>query len=490
MAEPSPGLRPSQMHYPVSSPIDESPFPMLSDAEEAEMDRARRSGFRDELNSDDEHDSAHGRTRYDRDMEDDSGEGGRSMGSSGYDSHHRLMRSHSHSEHEGDGRPLNHRRGHSGHHGHGRHGNGHGLDGPGGPMSLTGAKSRFDFGAMEDYAAQEREDLAKADGTWVPTVPGPTGSPALGPGAGIRQRTASASRFNANASVNANTSEEDVGQPGGQSYDTSMERTHTASAYGDDHETAFSPKGESEINSAHAFHRRRQRKLSQSNPLHRRGKLALFEGFGSQGGGHDGDITDSPAVGGVAPLKAPRQAKNPLSAAKTNGFTAYTDAAPGHDRPYRFSFYSNNLPVTIHARTLAELPAEGQTFEDLFKGRATMDDVRGPGDAGAGAGAGAGAEVGSIQSGMYRNGRETPSGQDSTMAQPNAKMSMLARAAGAAAQTGAGGAGAQPQGSPDDEPEAFTWWLDVLSPTDEEMRMLSKVGRDAVFTRLEVKSCS
>ena len=40
----------------------------------------------------------------------------------------------------------------------------------------------------------------------------------------------------------------------------------------------------------------------------------------------------------------------------------------GHDRPYRFSFYSNALNATIHARTLSELPSEGQSFEDLFTG--------------------------------------------------------------------------------------------------------------------------
>ncbi|EPQ59199.1 cora-domain-containing protein [Gloeophyllum trabeum ATCC 11539] len=70
------------------------------------------------------------------------------------------------------------------------------------------------------------------------------------------------------------------------------------------------------------------------------------------------------------------------------------DAGQGHDRPYRFSFYSNALSATIHARSLSELPAEGQTFENLF----------------------AGVHV-----------------------------------------------------------EGNTWWLDVQNPTDEEMKMLSKV---------------
>lgn len=40
-----------------------------------------------------------------------------------------------------------------------------------------------------------------------------------------------------------------------------------------------------------------------------------------------------------------------------------------NELPYRFSFYSNAFPTTIHARTLAELPEDGQSFEDLFNGR-------------------------------------------------------------------------------------------------------------------------
>ncbi|EJD01565.1 cora-domain-containing protein [Fomitiporia mediterranea MF3/22] len=77
----------------------------------------------------------------------------------------------------------------------------------------------------------------------------------------------------------------------------------------------------------------------------------------------------------------------------------------GHERPYRFSFYSNKLSATIHARSLSELPAEGQSFEDLFTG----DNGNG--------------------NGMHNLN--------------------------------------------DDELSA--WWLDVMSPTDEEMKLLSKV---------------
>ncbi|CUA67838.1 Putative metal ion transporter C27B12,12c [Schizosaccharomyces pombe 972h-] [Rhizoctonia solani] len=88
------------------------------------------------------------------------------------------------------------------------------------------------------------------------------------------------------------------------------------------------------------FVRKRQRKLSQSNTANprRQNKLAMFEGAPPP--------TDSAGAGGVA---AP-------------------PSNTGHDRPYRFSFYSNRLSATIHARSLSELPADGQTFEELFSG--------------------------------------------------------------------------------------------------------------------------
>jgi magnesium transporter len=302
---------------------------------------------------------------------------------------------------------------------------------------------------MEEFAAKEREELhLPAEAGWSMNVQ-----------EGMRQRR--------NGGLG---SEEDLAQP--QSYDTAMDRTNTMSAFGDEPEsTTFSPKEtESGHQGGHSFHRRRQRKLSQSNPVLRRGgRLALFEGIGSQATPEEGaaPATESSATASV-PFKS-RAPKNPLSAANGASFAPYTDTPAGHDRPYRFSFYSNNLPVTIHARTLAELPAEGQTFEDLFKGRATMDETRGqPAD-------GSGTERGSVDSTMKRSntGGDTPD-RDPNMAQPNGKMSLLARAAGAASKTG--GAGTGPGGSPEHDPEAFTWWMDVHSPTDEEMRMLSKVG--------------
>lgn len=227
------------------------------------------------------------------------------------------------------------------------------------------------------------------------------------------------------------------------------------SAFGDETEPPFSPeRGHGAEDHAQTFQRRRQRKLSQSNPVHRQKKLALFEGFGSSGVTDGESAPDAPSTA----FKAPRQAKS--------SFAPYTDAAPGHDRPYRFSFYSNAMPVTIHSRSLAELPAEGQTFEDLFKGRNPSGN----------------ASPAENDSAPRTEGSDTPNKsappvEPSTMASAKTNPSLLSKAVGAAMSQQAG-FGGQPNGGldADEDPEQYTWWLDVLSPTDEEMRMLSKVG--------------
>lgn len=409
MADPSPNLRPSMQHYQSSSPIEESTFPMLSDAEEAEMDRARQSGFRD-LDNHSEHSTGYRLDEHDDDLDQSHSHShrGESLGSSAFerrrhsdDGEHRRERS----RHERDMERFS------------------GMQG-----GLAGGGNRFDFRAMEDFASNERDKLGLTETAKIPVPPS------------LRQR--------------GGHNENGVG-----SYDTTMERTNTFSAFGDDAEVT-SPK---ESEGGQAFARRRQRKLSASNPVGRRGgKLALFEGFGNQNEGEDGTI----------PVKSARHPKNALPIGPTGGgIMPYSDTAPGHDRPYRFSFYSNSLPVTIHARTLAELPAEGQTFEDLFKGRANAGNTSAPYEA---------TDIGSMMS-ADRWGGDTPKDDVTPTGREGqtAKQSLLARAAGAAmAKSGAAGSPAPgaPDAGKDEDPEASTWWLDVLSPTDEEMRMLAGVS--------------
>jgi magnesium transporter len=231
------------------------------------------------------------------------------------------------------------------------------------------------------------------------------------------------------------------------------------------------PDGPSDL--ANTFSRPiRHRKLSQSvsSPrLHRKGiggKMALFEGntgdpihsppgrfgvvWGSQGG--PGSVTSFENTATTAP---------PGTAGISPGMGILTT---GHDRPYRFSFYSNALSATIHARSLSELPADGQSFEALFTGitppsdSATTKDpptllTFSPADTPKRPASGAGVGGGTKAQG-HNNKFSTP------------KLGMGDNQRNGMNKGVTGGW----------DSDATTWWLDVQSPTDEEMKMLSKVN--------------
>lgn len=123
---------------------------------------------------------------------------------------------------------------------------------------------------------------------------------------------------------------------------------------------------------------------------------------------------------GDPPKVLPRANSYPVRGSRANV------PIPGaiHDKPYRFTFYSNALPSTIHARYLSELPGPGQSFEDLIRGVTNEEDVK-------------------------------------------------------AAKTGQGpalmgGHSLMGQNQPESEPSNNTWWLDVLCPTDQEMKILAR----------------
>ncbi|KAH9948732.1 cora-domain-containing protein [Amylocystis lapponica] len=207
--------------------------------------------------------------------------------------------------------------------------------------------------------------------------------------------------------------------------------------------------------------RARHRKLSQSNGHPRRGKMALFEQPGAPPPTLAGRMPH--LVGAGAPLSAVPSYEN-LSVVLSGqnghaGGMGVGSPGTGHDRPYRFSFYSNALSATIHARSLSELPAEGQTFEDLFLGKGGSASDAHPVPNGLrptvipNARAGAGANTG-----------QTPR---STTGSP---IPMFERPGGIS-KTAPG----ERRGGNEGHSDSYTWWLDVLSPTDEEMKLLSKV---------------
>ncbi|RXK35066.1 magnesium transporter [Tremella mesenterica] len=397
MQDAGPPVRPSAQHYPSSSPIGED-FPILSDAEEADLDRAR-SGFRGD--GEDELDEGHRDHRIED--EEERGEGmmdaePRSMGSSGYDSHAHLLPDHDYDRYQ-----------HEDQHRYGR-----------APPGVVPMPVKIDFALMDQYAKDTAAQVESHDATFGFALP---------------------------------SSQTFGDQPG---FGTPMERTATTSAFGDDHDPAFSLNGGEPVQQP--FQRRRHRKLSQSNPVLRRGaKLAMFEGFGNGNGALGSDST---------PFKNSRQGKMrrvESNLREADGFIPYTDNQRGHDSPYRFSFYSSAMNVTIHARSMADLPDEGQNFEDLFKGRGGETANR----------SGHGTDGASVRT-SARPGTDTPT--DPSLV-TSAKQGIPTRPtipASVADRVKAGAPPPPPAEGQEYDPENHTWWLDVLSPTDDEMRMLSK----------------
>ena len=181
--------------------------------------------------------------------------------------------------------------------------------------------------------------------------------------------------------------------------------------------------------------RTRERRLSSSVGNTRRGKMALFEQT----------INNS---SGRPPLSAhvsiPELPEGSLLSSSENIPALMDSTRGGHDRPYRFSFYSNALSRTIHSKSLSELPAEGQSFEELFTGilppelRSNVPQSSSP----------------SPEINGNGNSKDAPT-------DPAVRMGLEDQAK-------------KGNGVPDSE--TATWWLDVMSPTDEEMKMLSHVG--------------
>ena len=206
----------------------------------------------------------------------------------------------------------------------------------------------------------------------------------------------------------------------------------------------FVPADVGEVIPDSASARLRQRKLSLSNsarPRPRRGvKMALFEGksgappptFGrSVTNTYERDRTS----GAFSSFNAENHEHGPDCGPSAAPPPLYSPTA-GNDRPFRFSFYSNGLSATIHARTLSELPAEGQSFEDLFYGLHSHNSID----------------------------------KDEPKAAPTSSRTKH----GESSQSAKNGRDLNRKLLSDDD-DCLTWWLDILAPTDEELKLLSRV---------------
>ena len=137
------------------------------------------------------------------------------------------------------------------------------------------------------------------------------------------------------------------------------------------------------------------------------------------------------------------------------------------DAPYRFTYFNEELPSTIHSQTISELLQPGQSFRDLFipDPPELSDDESDEEDL-----------TSNMDTIAERNELSPPSRsragtrQSSVMGDPKSRShDALGEATPAPSQAQNGSRekakryGARP-----------TFWLDVLSPTDTEMRVISK----------------
>lgn len=106
--------------------------------------------------------------------------------------------------------------------------------------------------------------------------------------------------------------------------------------------------------------------------------------------------------------------------------------------PYRFTYFNEDLPATIHSHTISELLQPGQTFRDLFKPEPTILDVSDDDEADTPA-------VVRSDTGSHINGDVHP--KESGSGTPRSQSTT----------------GQRP-----------TFWLDVLRPSEAEMRVISK----------------
>ncbi|CCA70231.1 related to MNR2-Manganese resistance protein [Serendipita indica DSM 11827] len=174
-------------------------------------------------------------------------------------------------------------------------------------------------------------------------------------------------------------------------------------------------------------HRRESETLLQ--PRKTGGKLAQFESATATLPPFDLPPAASPMLGPTLP---PANGISPTD--QPVDLPPLANSWEHETRPYRFSFYSNNLRSTIHARTLSELPAENQSFEELFQGKRTAPAKQGV------------------------------ASQDPSLV--NLPMDVVS----AKRDSGIPGRGTTWK----EDEDANSWWLDILCATDEEMRVLSK----------------
>jgi hypothetical protein len=179
-----------------------------------------------------------------------------------------------------------------------------------------------------------------------------------------------------------------------------------------------------------------------SYPKRTGGKLALFENTTASFPPFDLPPTSPP----------PPPVSSEPPALDSDKPTLPTQLLTDYDenRPYRFAFYSNRLRSTIYARSLQELPAEDQTFEELFLGKSTTEPN--------------GTPAASLAGGATPKSNLTPLLAGSQALTPVPMDGISDKNLPSTNRSGR--ATTEPPAWKDDE-DASSWWLDILCPTGQ-----------------------
>jgi magnesium transporter len=137
------------------------------------------------------------------------------------------------------------------------------------------------------------------------------------------------------------------------------------------------------------------------------------------------------------------------------------------DAPYRFTYFNEEIPSTIHSQTISELLQPGQSFRDLFiPDPPELSDESSDEE-----------EVSSVRD--HHNDRSLLSPNHQSQAGTR-HSSILGEGTTVSPknQTVDTSGEMTPSGPPKEKQKKYgsrpTFWLDVLSPTDSEMRVISK----------------
>lgn len=140
------------------------------------------------------------------------------------------------------------------------------------------------------------------------------------------------------------------------------------------------------------------------------------------------------------------------------------------DAPYRFTYFNQEFQNTVHSQTISELVQPGQTFRDLFipdppelLDESSDEEDDSPSQLG-------------VHESRDRNDR-TPSNGDSRIASTR-QSSIISERKEPPSEEATGHSTPTQSETPKQKPKRYgsrpVFWLDVLSPTDAEMKVLAR----------------